>query len=880
VTGSADGDAWARIEALLSSFDFTSLTLAVTDLSPEERRAVVAPLRRYIGPGKYDPVRRLNEAGVAIVGAGVLPDAKSVAAWLNRYGMRHFHVDYSSGDERHSDTRVVPNVFYVLTERGVPWLGELAAQIAERLPRTAYMGESRFDLVCRLLERTGQPVPTSAGFVAGWVHRLRPETIGHELAAHPEFGVLVPHFFDVEEVGAQFSHYADWPEAIAGLVARAVVDRDVLLDACLARLARGGRPGATRAFLAMHDALAPTPEEVAGRSDAYRSLLDSTASMVASAAQRSLFDVDDRGLLSSADQLAITRASLRRPEKKLVRAQLTRARSADPSRAVAVAAVLVEMLPDLAPDLARSAVSTLRGIRASIPEPDRASLLSKVAGVPRDLATELGLALGGTPTPVLEIAEPMTRPPHSWRPETLEPITDLSELVVEAAAVFVSPMDVEASRLERVLEGLLHWQRRDMPALRKALEPTIESERFAHAHEFYEYGYHDTLDRGFAAVLAAAAGEPPVPRYTDIDRMRRGAGRILVDRLFELARTMRESSGVFPVCRPTWSNGLLDGDDLLERLHQAAHAGVDPPDVELEQASLRLSIPANPDARASLAEAFGKVGTAAGRSVAAWITGRLPVAPSLVTVALARQRTDFDGQVKHRWTDILVAAQPSTPPQPGSVVWSGLVRFDPATTPGAFDALGGFLCVPWLAPQHRELIAAHFLPSLAASRDGNIEVAPVLRVLADIDGEFGTATALALTYGLTAARADARTYAVEAIRTFSARRLVDADVLGRTVADLSTRRTIVMTRFIGPLRDVANAGEAQLVWDVLRNALPDLLRTRPLLPGLADVLGLAGEVAERVHANVGVSGLDDFTAHPGRSRQLAEARRLAGLLSR
>jgi hypothetical protein len=53
-----------------------------------------------------------------------------------------------------------------------------------------------------------------------------------------------------------------------------------------------------------------------------------------------------------------------------------------------------------------------------------------------------------------------------------------------------------------------------------------------------------------------------------------------------------------------------------------------------------------------------------------------------------------------------------------------------------------------------------------------------------------------------------------------------------------------------------------------------------LQPGLGDLLSLAAELAQQVRAAEAIPGLAEFASRPGKSRQLVEARRLAGLLSR
>lgn len=680
--GSVDGDAWDRIRSLLEGSDFTRLTLAVVDLPPERRRAMVAPLRTYVAPSKYDPARGLNEAGLAIVGAGVLPDAKSVAAWLHRYGMQHHRLVDASGLRGYVETSVVPNVFYVLTERGVPWLGDLAKQIAQRLPRTADFGTERFELVCRLLEHTGTPVPTTPGFVASWVHGLGPDTVGAELAAHPEFAVLVPHLFDVEEAGVALSHDARWPDALAAVVRSGLVDRDVMLDACLARLARDGRPGATRAFLAVHDALAPTTEEVAARIAAYLAVLGSAVSTVASMAQNKLFDVEDHGLLAAADQLAVADSMLRRKEKKLVRAQLARLGkqpATDTDRKAEIARLIVSSWDGADADIVRQGMRTVAAMGLS--DAAQRELLSVAPStLPADLAAELA-AIAGRPVAadasrVTSVPRRLASPPRV----ALAPITDLDKLAAETLALLGGDAaDLTTPWLETVIDGLLIASARDRDALRRCLEPVLRSDPFRWAQEFTEYGYNRTLRHAVGALVCASIGMRPTEHPRDPHEAWSGPEALLVDRVFALATGTPLPP--LSVCLPSWTNGLLDPDALFDRLERAASGGWPPPPQELELALLRLDVPGDAAERERLALAFGGLGSDAGAAAAQWIKAALPSAPVIERITVTVQHRDWQQvvAVETELVDVTICADATQ--QDTGAIWAGLIQPRPGTFP-------------------------------------------------------------------------------------------------------------------------------------------------------------------------------------------------------
>src|SRR5262249_56337726 len=111
--------------------------------------------------------------------------------------------------------------------------------------------------------------PLSEGFTAGWVAWVRaqpdPDTA---IADGPYAHYLLPMLFEHERIGRvlEFTYQGKgFNNALARLGRTEPDVRALLLDGCLARLLRGGRPGDLRAFVTLHDELAPTPSEVAQR---------------------------------------------------------------------------------------------------------------------------------------------------------------------------------------------------------------------------------------------------------------------------------------------------------------------------------------------------------------------------------------------------------------------------------------------------------------------------------------------------------------------------------------------------------------------------------------------------------------------------------------
>ncbi|MGX9225207.1 hypothetical protein ACWV95_00815 [Streptomyces albus] len=97
----------------------------------------------------------------------------------------------------------------------------------------------------------------------------------------------------------------------------------MLIDGCLSRLLAGGRPGVMKGFLALLTALDLTEDERAAHTLAWVRMLPDAHPLVAARAQVILAGLDDAGRLETEHLVEASEAALFRPEKKLVRAQLS-----------------------------------------------------------------------------------------------------------------------------------------------------------------------------------------------------------------------------------------------------------------------------------------------------------------------------------------------------------------------------------------------------------------------------------------------------------------------------------------------------------------------------------------------------------------------------
>jgi hypothetical protein len=571
---------WDRIRELVEQGEPNPLALAVDDIRDEDRRALAAPLRRYDPPHRpgWDQFRM--QSLLAIVGAGVLPDAKPLGVWLSRKSLSYGH--------RHDSTLtdVVAHVMFVLTRRKVSWLPQLTQELAARLsidPRMYDSGE-RIELIQRLTEVTGQPPPLTDGVVVGWTAcTAGQDTAVAAVAKDPRLIPLVLRMFEIDQVGAQFDARPFWATTMAELAMRGLVPRDAMLDACIGRLGRPGKPGATRAYLEVLRALDPTPDEAAQRVDGYLAML-TAASTVATYAFETLVELDAARRLSGDTVLAAAPTVLRRDEKKLVRAQLSQIAAWDDTRKPASATVIVEVLPRLTPDMARAALTTLRKIAKALAPEQQAQAAARVGPIARDLADQLAEIL---PTAKPAVTAPTSPDAAIWRPTRLDGPADIDHLADDVQGLFDWSVSLHAARLERVIEGVLDAKRTDADGLRSMLTPIFDTDVYRYAVAGSEYGRNDTYQRAMAAFAAAAAGREAPQRQTDeSDWPGRNAGHVVIDRIWALAEVLRDPVPTAALSRPSWDSGLIDPDQLVERLTRASRIGVDASAVELEQALL------------------------------------------------------------------------------------------------------------------------------------------------------------------------------------------------------------------------------------------------------------------------------------------------------
>ncbi|MGI5521567.1 DUF6493 family protein [Micromonospora sp. CA-259024] len=827
--------------------------------------ALDEPARRALGDELIDHVRRRRDnwwwgkeaTALAVAAVGTLSTAAKAAALLGRRSVMLRDADPEP-------------VIAEARQRGVISLADLAFRLAERLRRSQPWEGWHFTAGLLLAEKVAPP--TGDAFVVGWAHAMwwqRPHgaqqhtPLLDRLRADPFLDVLLPRLFEVDGVGAELSFGGDGqavPRVLAELTSEGRLDRTALLDGVIGRLLRGDRPGALRPFLALHEQLGPTSDEVAARGSAYLRLLADGPGPVAGLAQRALRasggDVELESVLDTA------RVVLGRPEKALVRAQLSwldRLARQNPERAADIGEVLASGVEHPAADLR-----------------DRAAALAQRHGH-RPVAT-VTVAVAGDELP----------PPMS-PPLAPPPITEVDELVEEVSGLIARRWPAPA--LERVLDGLVRLGTTERDRLATALLPVLRRGQVG-AYDHIWAVFNLSVQLHGVLLAAAAPAEAAMRRdqwsgilsqsltrtlrpFWDrpaVEPPRQSALTLVYcARLAEIGQRLdgRDDPGL--LAAPTSATGTVDPTALYERLAALGDRPVWRWD--LTQALLRLPVGVDE----VLAARAAALGTMAGDELARWLRGDVLPVPvhRVVTVDRRERRGTYDFGYDRLPIRRTVVA--SSPPE-GAADPLGLL-----TVPAQMDGHGhgGWEDLwPALLPGHRGLVAAHLLPAFAsAAQEDAQEAATILPMLAECTGTGGPALDLALAYGLCARHEVDRVAALDALLMLAASGELDAPGVGGQLGALAADSQVTLTRAATPLRDAVSAGARLSVWRLLAAALPPLLAAPTPPRGTPDLLTLAAETASATGVPIEVPGLADMVARGGTSRLVTEARRLATALA-
>lgn len=855
-------------------------------MTPKERRCAfdeLKELRKELRPRRWESDIRRALPALHAAGAVCQTGPAGVAAWLAGSDMRWGQAS--------------PDLLLTsLNDRAPEWLAEVARRLAER-PATA---EVPYELMAGLVRLAGCPAPTTDAYVRGWILDHRWWRAGRSLGGMPELlrqdpdlVPLVSALFETDDIGGWLDWQqprtpSSWTGALARLTSEGTLDRKLMIDGCASRLLRGGQVSDLRAFLALLRLLEPTREETRERSGDWLALASDAISVVASYAQSVLGELALDGELPPRMLAQMSEAVLFRPEKKLVRAQLvllgkvlTRHRDTVDELLPVVAQAFGHEDPDIQERALKLAERHLRHTGSAEVREELTlaaeqlipPLLSRAAG-------SLGFSLAvEEPVAYEELLPPVPEPAR------LAPApVSAAEVAEEINALLAS--DIEVAAYERALDGLVRHAHEDRDGLLRALEPVVTRRWWygtTDTGSYFARGHDEVLDfaMGLDLLLAVLHGVVPAKAL-------RAAGlrsayprgcphttlqRVLAVRIWDLAHRLHSDPLPLLLSTPTWSTGLLDPADLVERLAVCRLADARLSQTDFAVALLRVR---RTDRVAALAaaEQASALGTEEGTRLARWLTTEPAVLTPNRREATRRRIVveypefpELQDGFRHDFRLLDRPMDESDHPW-----WCG--HWQPA------------LRQHWTAllPERRELVAARLIRDMAnLALENQRGAGMTLPLLAESGGEAGQAMHLCLAFGLGARHPEDRLAAVDALLVLAARGQLDAVRLGTDLGELLDLEAVQPLRLADSLRTAAATGACATTWNVLSHALPTLLgilisdtdkRSRTIARGLGELLTVAAECVERCGAYGELRHLREVTARRGSSRVVTQARRL------
>ncbi|MDY7089351.1 MAG: DUF6493 family protein [Actinomycetota bacterium] len=818
---------WETLRDKIGQIDSGAVAGLLEAAAEPERLALARELEAHIKgmrPEDWWRPRHDPSAALAIAVLGTMPSAARAAAQLNRRDMRG------------KWGRVpVPQVLRVVRAREVPWLGDLAGRLAAKLsPDDAWQGDWSF--VAALYAEAGVAPPVTEAFVAGWLVAFeqdvqrRHDPLADRLRHSPLLDALLPAVFEIDGLGSHLTNmtvfdresgrWTDtpaFPSAIAELVAEGHLERKTILAATIDRLVRGDRPAWLRPFALLHDELAPTLDEMAGHALDYAQLLPGAPSAVAGLAQRALRAVDDAGRLDLDTLLDVSRPTLLRKEKTLVKTQLAwldKVARREPGRVGEILEAVAAAFDHPALDLQERAVEV---IEKHAKGRDLSWLAGYAAGLGGDLPARVE-RLSGVEAPTLVGGAVLPLPAPIAMPA---PIGSVAELAEEIVALLHTETSV---RWERVLAGLVAVSgssagppgtpsadvpspparptgelppgtrpAEDLPPparpadeLPPGTRPVEDLSPLRHLLDQHEVAFADQRRRPRQHALGTAIrvllGEPAPGEEgggtwqrvigavrarlrggSDVPQLNGSPEELLTLRVVEVAALLRQSPVPVLLATPTHTGGNLDATELVERLRRLEAEGAVPWPLDFEQALLRLPRGTSPAVADGLP-------SAAGRRLAEWLTGGgLPdPASSVLEQRRGESWSYYNGPEPQVGRLVVNLASPR----------AGVLSIEHQMVIVTRRETLNYFSGRWLQhpdvlsaalPHHREVSAAWALPALAALADLDQRGGgSLLTLLAEADGPFGPAMSLAVAYVLAARHETDRVAAVDAFLTLAA----------------------------------------------------------------------------------------------------------------
>ncbi|ADD42258.1 DUF6493 family protein [Stackebrandtia nassauensis] len=920
---------WNDLETRLTARqpgDVDDFAEQLVRLDDRQRRALSGPLSTFV-KSWWNGEDKANVESARLAVVGVTNSAAAVANWLRREAelLQSAWHNFPRGFEVTASRQRTDRLTRVLHARDDAWIIDVFESLAARL---RYSGSSEWrDFVVAKVSELGITPPVTLGFTECWIGRYinYGEATYDERLARMRADALLPTMLDalfaLDGLGRHFEILL-WtdhgklalPTYLESLMERGDVERGFLIDGCLRRLLRGGRPGDLLPYRKLLESLAATPTEVAERARDFAALLPDAAPATAGVAQKALRSADEAGHLDGSIVVDAAERVLFRPERKIVRDQLSWIDKAVRRHADVAADLMTASAIAFGHDSTdiQSRAVTLVGAHAAVLTPEtRTALASQATTLPTAERERLAGILDLEPVPTPEPVAAPDAPGSLPMPEPIASVAELAERMAGLRATLTTDPHgerLDPASIEPVLAALVTFSHRDRPGLAAALKPVLSELDFIDPRWYN--GLEPRLLDGVLYAAARAAGDaypieldadilygPTVPEEqrtkewsTQLSYWRKGlAGmsgpeRVLAHRLAEIAWAITERPVPTLVATPTDTIGRIDPSVLIERIERAESEDWQPWELDFQQALLRLPNDADADVIARAA----KLTSPAGRRLADWLASRDRPEISVVE----RPMVMYDRYGDEDDEKALPLATVSIR-QPNPV---GTQLLDQLRLSFAQRVLEEDVTVErpdwprtWSAvfPARRDVLAAHLAWLLGPEaywdliqpREDRYYLA-MLPDLAEADGPTGVSLTTCLAFGLTVATAADRACAVEALTVLAARDQLDAEALADAMADNVLSGLGKCTRIAVALRETAEAGAAEQVWRILATALPKLLTTDPAPNRLADLAELAARTAETVGAHGEIPTIAQTATRRGSSKLLRETRRLHQYLTR
>ncbi|MER7187091.1 DUF6493 family protein [Streptomyces hyaluromycini] len=867
--------------------------LLVTKLTDAERRALLPglqALRKELRAAPWETRSERSYPALQVAGAMCHSGAAAAATWIAGADMRWRQAPADM-------------LLKVLADRDTGWQADVARRLAAR-PVSA---DVPFLLMAGLVRRSGCEVPVTDAYVVGWVRH-----IGHSwgrvplvdrLRAEPDLAPLVNGLFELSDLGEVRWLFGDgpgsWQSALAELTGAGVLERKAVVDACVARLLRGGGPTDHRVFLPLLGLLALTRDEVRERVADWTALARDAASPVAAHAQSVLAALALDGDLTPRQLAEASEGLLFRTEKKLVRAQLVLLGKVLARDATAAAELLPSVAQAFGHEDTQMQERALKLVERHAARLDgEPAVRSDVAAAAEQLSPALRVraaaALGIAPEAEPEAYEEVLPPPP--KPFRLTAAPDSAvELAEEVSALLAADGDGDVAVFERALDGLVRHAHRDQDALREALEPVAatrwwwepESYRRQHSEEYFGHTRRGLLtpEGGLELILATLYGAVSTATLlaglqhgpADHECARHGFSRVLDVRLRELAYRIRTDPQPLLLATPSWSTGLLEPGELVDRLDTCRRLGARVGEADFAQALLRVRREDRTAALAAAGRASG-LGTSEGERLARWLSAGEPALPGSGLRTSGPRILIESGEVRELQTDFPEAFRRLGRP----FTASDAVRY--------CYHWGQENHRHWLAtlPELRELVAVRLVHDVSeAALDDERGGAAALPLLAESGGVAGESTHLCVAYGLGARHPEDRLAAVDALLVLAGRGQLDTERLGADLGRLVRLGAVKPLRLAESARTAAATGANTTIWEMLRHTLPVLLAdlatggtagAAGATRGLGELLSIAADCAERSGARGELPHLSVTAARSGSARLVVQARRLRDAL--